>query len=139
MLAAAALVLGLGAARGEQLFGEDDIRRELIGQHAAGIYPSGAAWEETFGSDGTTLYAEGRRTHPGRWFIRSGLFCFSYDAGPSSGCFQVWRVSPNCYELFTILDPDVPAERPESRTGRSWNGRMWRAAEASTCAPWQGS
>lgn len=126
-------------ASGGELLGEEDIRRELIGRHAAGIYPSGQTWEETFHADGRATYSEGGETRLGHWALRSGLFCFTYANPAAGGCFQVYRLGPNCYEIYTILEPDEPGARPESREGRSWNGRLWRTGEGSACESWQGS
>ena len=139
VILATVLALAPAAAHGAQLLGEDDIRRELIGRHAAGIYPGGQAWEEAFHADGRTTYTQDGKTRSGRWALRSGLFCFTYPNPMMGGCFQIYRLDPNCYEIYTILDPDGPGPRPESREGRSWNGRLWRTGEGSSCESWQGS
>lgn len=111
---------------------EADIRRELVDQKLAGIYPSTVAWSEHIRADGTSDYEEAGIRSPGRWTVEGPLFCFMYDAPLAGGCFRMIKLGANCYELYVEREAYAfPSERP--REGIAWNGRMWRTAEKATC------
>jgi hypothetical protein len=139
------LVVALGAALVGAAFGsqsahalrawlqEPEIRAELVGLKLVGIYPSGVAWNELIRPDGTTDYEERGERRPGRWTVSGELFCFVYARLSQGGCFRVVRHGANCYELYTVsIGGEVPAVPPPARN-MSWNGRMWRDGERSTC------
>jgi hypothetical protein len=112
---------------------EAQIRSELIGLRLVGIYPSGVAWNELIRPDGTTDYEERGERRPGHWNVAGELFCFVYTRQSQGGCFRVVKHGANCYELYTAsIGGQVPAEPPPARN-MSWNGRMWRDGERSTC------
>lgn len=112
---------------------ETEIRDELTGRRVAGVYPSKVAWAEQIAADGTTDYEEGSERRPGRWHIAGELFCFIYALPHQGGCFRVVRHSPNCYELYTASIGGHTPSPPPPATQMSWNGRMWRDTERSTC------
>jgi len=111
----------------------DTIRSEFSGQPLAGIYPSGLTWTEDIYADGTTDYREGAIRRAGQWWLTEREFCFRYPQSGMGGCFRIVKVSDNCYELYQYGTVFGSAEAPP-REGGSWNGRMWRSRQPSTCA-----
>jgi hypothetical protein len=107
-----------------------EIRAELVGRPLAGIYPHGTVWSETVLPDGTTDYLERGSRHAGQWRLEDRLFCFSYPVPLMGGCFEVFRLSPNCYDLYAWSTPLLPGE-PRRRLNH--NGKMWRADQPATC------
>ena len=124
---------GLQAQPGRGWMQEAEIRAELTGRRVAGVYPSKVAWAEEVRADGATDYEEGAERRPGRWSIAGELFCFVYALPHQGGCFRVVRHSPNCYELYTASIGGYAPSPPPPASKMSWNGRMWRDAEPSTC------
>ena len=112
---------------------DGDIRNELVGIKLAGIYPGGIDWTEYIGADGSTDYVERGEQRRGTWNVAGELFCFQYAVLMQGGCFRVVKHGPNCYELYTAsIGGTVPSE-PPSYDSMSWNGRMWRETEKSSC------
>jgi hypothetical protein len=133
-LAIAAPIRAAGSERQSPRFmTADSIRQEFAGKPLAGVYPSGKRWREFIFSDGTTDYHESSSVRrPGKWWLTTLEFCFSYPPPGLGGCFRVVKVSSNCYELFDYGGPLGRSDAPEPRKG-FWNGRMWRSDVASTC------
>lgn len=134
VLAAAALGgLRPAAAADERLWmGETAIRAELTNRKLTGVYPSGVPWSEVISTDGTTDYEEAGIRSRGRWTLSGSVFCFTYDLPLAGGCFRMIKVGGNCYELYVESDA-TRRSLPPPREAVAWNGRMWRAAERSTC------
>lgn len=112
---------------------EPQIRTELTNIKVAGLYPSNSAWSEEIKPDGSTAYEEAADRRPGRWSIAGDLFCFEYSMPHQGGCFRVVKHSPNCYELYTASIGGQAPSPPPPASSMSWNGRMWRDGERSTC------
>lgn len=137
-LAVAALAASLTIVASEAIavrgwMQETAIRAELTDRKLAGIYPSNIAWTEVINPDGTTDYTEGRERRPGTWSISGELFCFVYTEPHQGGCFRIVKHSANCYELYTASIGGIASTPPPPASRMSWNGRMWREAEKSTC------
>jgi hypothetical protein len=131
-------VIGLVAAAGPSAamrtwMQAPEIRAELTNRKLAGIYPSQVAWSELIRADGTTDYEEGRERRPGRWSVEGELFCFVYALPQQGGCFRIVKHSPNCYELYTASIGGKAPMPPPPASNMSWNGRMWRDSERTTC------
>ena len=110
-----------------------EIVAELTSVKLAGIYPSNIAWTEMLAADGTSDYEENGQRRPGHWNVQGELFCFEYAQPIFGGCFRVVKHSANCYEIYTAsLGGHMPATPPPA-SSMSWNGRMWRDAERTTC------
>lgn len=130
--ALAALLASPGiAARGWMQAAE--MEKELTGLKLAGIYPSNVAWTELISADGTSDYEEDGQRRQGRWSIAGELFCFEYALAIHGGCFRVVKHSANCYELYTASLGGHMPRTPPPAASMSWNGRMWRDTEKTTC------
>lgn len=132
-VAVAFAVTGTALAFGRPWMDEAQIRAELTNVQLAGIYPSKVEWREFIHADGRSDYEERGEKRPGRWTVAGELFCFVYVQPEQGGCFRMVKHSANCYELFTAsLGGEKPAVAPPAAS-MSWNGRMWREAQPSTC------
>jgi hypothetical protein len=109
----------------------DEIIAAFSGQQLSGIYPGGTSWRELIRPDGTSDYREGGAQREGRWWMHDDQFCFSYAPPQSGGCFKVYAVGLNCYELYAVGRGG--AEPPVPNVERHWNGRMWREDTPATC------
>lgn len=110
----------------------DAIRAEFAGKALAGIYPSGVTWSEDIAADGTTDYREALVRRPGRWWLTTLEFCFSYPPPGIGGCFRVVKMSANCYEIYEF-DSELGRRDVPPRENGAWNGRMWRTEAPATC------
>ena len=108
------------------------IRTEFSGKNLSGIYPTGRPWSEDIFADGTTDYREPEVRRPGKWWLTSLEFCFSYPQPGEGGCFRVVKISSNCYELYDFSSHFGRLDAPPRLKG-AWNGRMWRLEAPSTC------
>lgn len=134
MLAAVALMCVGPAAAVDRVWMQDaQLRAELTGVKLAGIYPGGLSWSEVVSNDGTTDYEEPNTRRAGRWTIAGELYCFIYAVPSQGGCFRVVKHSANCYELYTASIGGEPPAQPPPAAAMSWNGRMWRDAERTSC------
>ena len=106
---------------------------ELTGLTLAGIYPSNVAWSEVIDVNGASDYEEQGQRRRGRWSIAGELFCFEYAQPIHGGCFRVVKHSANCYELYTASIGGHMPMTPPPASSMSWNGRMWRDAQKTTC------
>ena len=110
-----------------------EMRADLVGVKLAGVYPSGVEWTEEIAVDGSSDYLERGERRRGRWTIAGELFCFEYKVLIQGGCFRVVKHGPNCYELYTASIGGAMPATPPSAESMSWNGRMWREGERSSC------
>ena len=110
-----------------------EMRVELVGGKLAGVYPSGVEWTEQIAADGSSDYLERGERRLGKWTIAGELFCFEYKVLIQGGCFRVVKHGPNCYELYTASIGGAVPPTPPSAESMSWNGRMWREGERSSC------
>lgn len=97
-----------------------------------GYYPGGRRFDESYDGAGRLLYHEEGRTDAGAWSVHGTVFCTIYDARSSGGCFQVVRVSRNCFEFYfnaaDVADIDENLVDPGP-----WVARAWVRGTASTC------
>lgn len=112
----------------------EELRKVLVDNPAAGVYPDGVAWTETMHTSGRTDYAERGERRAGDWnFNDAGELCFRYDHNKGGGCFRYVRLGANCYEHFVEIGPrgSPPGEGPSARF--LTNGKLWRSNEPATC------
>ena len=110
-----------------------EMQAELVGVKLAGVYPSGVEWTEEIAADGSSDYLERGERRRGKWTIAGELFCFEYAVLIQGGCFRVVKHGPNCFELYTASIGGAVPRVPPPTESMSWNGRMWREAERSSC------
>ncbi|HRD76769.1 MAG TPA: hypothetical protein PK264_12680 [Hyphomicrobiaceae bacterium] len=134
MLSGGAVAIAAFGARAQDQSGQSmsgaEIQAEFVGRRLAGIYPHGTVWSETVVKDGTTDYLERGVRNAGRWRIEGNLFCFSYARLLAGGCFEVIRLSPNCFDLYAWPSLAAPTDAPRRK---SYNGKMWLADQPATC------
>jgi len=113
---------------------ESDIRKELIGSPMKGFYVDGRPWDETYFSDGRIRYRDLENNWQGKWSFRGSGFCTFYNDRANGGCWQVLKVSQNCYEFYAMSRAGVPLKKPFGQSP-IWVARGWRVSHASTCDP----
>ena len=131
MIAVTFLPQPASAARGWMQATE--MQADLVGVKLAGVYPTGVEWTEHIATDGSSDYLERGERRRGKWAIAGELFCFEYKVLIQGGCFRVVKHGPNCYELYTASIGGAEPPTPPSAESMSWNGRMWREGERSSC------
>lgn len=110
------------------------IRTYLFGQSMVGEYPSGQAWAEQFGRDGTSLYVEGGIPTKGQMRLEGTSLCFTYPGTEQSGgCFEVWKRGPNCFDFYAMVGSTTGTRLDDRRFGRGWSARGWIAGQTATC------
>ena len=82
------------------------------GHSVHGAYVEGLPFRETYQLGGAIEYWEPGVNTSGQWSVVNGLFCTFYEA-LNGGCFQVKRLSQNCFDYFTAT-----TEIPNSTTLR---------------------
>lgn len=113
-----------------------DLRKAFAGQTMVGTYKnvrdlSGTSrFTETFNTDGTTAYREGRVRDIGQWVSTLDQVCFKY-SGPLAGgtsCFNVFQ-SGNCYYSYApqLVKNGVPLD------SNYWQAKTRIKGEISTC------
>lgn len=107
---------------------------ELVGTVVEGFYSDGRHFVEDMRPDLRTFYRADDVTTDGTYWVAADRLCFSYAAPISTGCFEVWQRSKNCYDNYFMPEDTVPSSTFAQRMlGFAWDSRMWRADEASTC------
>ena len=113
---------------------EKNIRDELIGPPMKGTYVDGRPWDETYFANGSITYRDQDNKWQGQWSFRGTGFCTFYNDGANGGCWQILKISENCYEFYSMTRSGMPKSDHKGRSV-TWVARGWRASQASTCDP----
>ena len=109
----------------------DDMRQSFAGADTAGLYPTGKAWREMMHADGRADYSEPGDDRKGNWWINGAVLCYAYGRPGTGGCFQVVRLSANCFDMY--VRREQPSLGAPPSVSYSYNGKMWRNDQPSTC------
>jgi hypothetical protein len=128
---------GAGAGAGEVLWrtlNDATLTAELVGTEVEGYYSDGRHFTENMTPELKTFYDADDVTTDGTYWVAADRLCFSYAAPISTGCFEVWQRSENCYDNYFMPDGADPASTIAQRAlGLGWDSRMWRTNAPSTC------
>jgi hypothetical protein len=122
-----ACFLATGAAAGERLKA-DAITGLVKGATFDGNYRDGGFFTETYATDGTIRYADGRGTDMGTWSVDRDMFCTFYE-GQDGACFYVEQESANCFRFF---EPKVEGSG-DIGPRDEWTSEAWDRSKPSTC------
>lgn len=112
---------------------EDAIRKELIDIPLAGHYFDGRPWEETYFTDQRITYRDSTNRWTGKWSFRGAGFCTFYNEGRNGGCWQIVKISGNCYYFYALQRSGRPRLAKPGEGRRRWTARGWRKDQASSC------
>jgi hypothetical protein len=138
LVAAAAALWAGGASAGQDVLWRSltdaTLNAELVGTVVEGFYSDGRHFTEDMQPSLKTFYEADDVTTDGTYWVAADRLCFSYTAPISTGCFEVWQRSKNCYDnYFMPAEGDPSSTLAQRMLGLAWDSRMWRTAEPSTC------
>ena len=140
--ASVCLIIAFSSAKASELniglLRADQIRSTLLGATILGEYSNGLEWQERMNQDLTTNYSEGKQTINGRISFRNYLMCFTYGEASelTSGCFEVWQRSSNCFDFYGTISPTndkTAATLAQKHLAQGWTARGWKSNQPSTC------
>jgi hypothetical protein len=116
----------------EPWMSEDEMRVAFGGKTIQGNYASGKSFTETYKADGAIEYSERNVQYRGHWSLQAGTFCTIYHSDPTGGCYQVRRVSENCYEFYFVARTEHQAAT-EGPGRPAWTARAAVSDRTATC------
>ncbi len=111
---------------------QSEIQAALFDTKLVGEYSNGQRWSEFLNNDMTSIYIEDSYTMAGQIRFKGSVLCFTYPQSedPLPHCFEIWQRGANCFDFYGA---DGSTTLMDTRLGRNWLARAWRADKTSTC------